>query len=528
MFRHKRSLITAVAVAAVALTILSGCSSGAASAKNESTSSGASGTVTFGTAEIAASLDPATISDKYGFDYESATYDTLLTYNPSTKKYDPDLAKSWTTSGGGTTFTFNLRKGVKFHDGSSLTASGVKASLDRTIAIGEGYSYLLSGISQITTPGPLTLQITLKSPNVAFLNDLTQTYIVSALAIKEHSGTDNGKQWFASHDAGSGPYRLTSYQPNSQIVLTQFSNYWGGWSGKHVKQYIFKLTDPTTQVLDLKQGTIDIADSLAPQDVVQLKKQSGYKVYTNLGLPFYLTFNMSSPKLQNQNVREAIAEAIPYNQIIDKVMLGFAGRLSGPASPWMSGANTSLKPTPTDAAKAKKLLAAAGYTPANPLNLSYIYYNGETFEQTIATAVQSSLKAVGVNLSLQGEPWPTLVSEVQNPATRPDMGSVALGAVTPDVGPILTQSFNPSNEGSWQYWGYSDKATVALLNSGATATSSTEQASAYDQAQKNLADQYASVWLMNYPAVLVGRSDLKNVTANPFNDTFDYYTAYKQ
>jgi peptide/nickel transport system substrate-binding protein len=525
MSSPRKRLIGVAATVAITLA-LAACSGGGGSTPSPSPTGGTTATVTIATRNIAASLDPATMSDDPSFSYVSAVYETLLDYDPTTKKFTPALATSWSAGNGGTSYTFKLRKGVTFHDGGSLTAAGVKDAIERTIQVGKGYAYLLSGVSNITATDDTTLTIKLKSADAAFLSKLTMIFIASDKAIKAHPDAA-GAQWFASNDAGSGPYELETFTPNSELVVSHYKGYWRGWGGSHVATYDFKVTDAATQVLQLKQGTADIADAVATTDLAGLKS-AGFTVQQNAGLPFYIAMNLDSANLTNKKVRRAIALAIPYQQIISKVLLGYASRLAGPAPDWAEGVDSSIKPTKTDVDTAKSLMAAEGYDSAHPLQLSLIYFNGLPLEETVATIVQSSLKEIGVDLSVTGAPWATLTAKVENKATRPDLGEVAMSVPTPDIGPLLTGSFDPASEGSWQYWGYNDPATVDLLHQAAAATNASEQARLYAKVQQNLVDQDAAVWLMQYPDVIVTDPGMQNVKQRPSERAFDYYAAFKK
>jgi peptide/nickel transport system substrate-binding protein len=388
-----------------------------------------------------------------------------------------------------------------------------------------GYAYLLANVASVEATGPLTLQIKLSSPDVSFLGDLGQIYIPSAQALQEHAGSDDGSKWFSSNEAGSGPYELVKYVPNSEIVLKEFPGYWGGWSGSHVKEWTIEEMDPTSQALNLRQGDITAADGISTTDLAQFDG-SGYVLHANEGNPFYLTFNMDSTSLASVDVRQAIAETVPYDQIIKQVMLGHASRLAGPIPDWMLDANKSLTPVPTNLAQAKSLLAAAGYTPSKPLSLNLVYCTCLSLEETVATVVQASLAQVGVKLSVQGDPWPTLVAKDGSAATRPDIGVVAMAAPTPDSGTLLTASFDPANTGNWQYWGYHDQSVVDLLRNGTKATTSAVQEQDFVQAQQELYDQYASIWLMDYPFVIVTTSALKNVNVDFAVTDFNFYQAH--
>lgn len=522
----RRRTSAAFALVAATSLALSACSGKTTSTKSNASTPNGGGAITVATRNVAASLDPALVSDDPSFSYARAVYETLVSYSPTTRKYQPQLATNWEGSNDSKTFTFHLRKGVKFHDGSTMDAKGVIASLERTQKVGKGESFLLGGISGMQAPDADTLVIHLKSTDASFPAKLSQIFIMSSAAITAHAS--DADTWFGSHDAGSGPYKLVTWTPNNEIDLTKFADYWRGWSGKHADGYHLKVVDDTTQVLQLDQGTADIGDSLGLQDVK--KKQadpSQFTVLSDGGLPFYLTFNLASPKLKNIAVREAIAKAIPYSDIINDVMLGFSKPLAGPVPSWMQDFDQSLKPTSTDPAGAKALLAAQGFTPNHPLTLTLMYFNGLDAERTIATIAQAALKTAGVNLKIEGAPWATLTAAVGNPSSRPDMGVVAMSVPTADPGSLLTGSFDPSQEGAWTYWGYNEPSTVSLLRSAARSADSSNQAAMYKQVQAALVQQYAAVWLMTYPDTLVARAAVKALVMDATDRAFDYWAAYK-
>src|SRR5690606_9933004 len=143
-------------------------------------------------------------------------------------------------------------------------------------------------------------------------------------------------------------------------------------------------------------------------------------------------------------------------------------------------------------------------------------------EQTIATVVQAALAEIGIELSVSGAPWATLVAQVENKETRPDLGEVAMSLPTPDIGPLLTGTFDPVSEGSWQYWGFKDEETVSLLRQATSAADAEEQKALFEQVQQKLVEQYAGVWLMQFPSVSVISSSMENIVISPSNRSLDY------
>jgi len=516
-----RSLTAASLTLAVCLTA---CSSHDAGSEAE-TGTTSSQTIVIGTRNVAASLDPALADDNPSDSYNDAVYERLVTYSPTQKKYVPQLATSWTATANSSVYTFDLRKGVKFQDGSTLTAAGVIASLQRTERIGKGSAFLLDGISKYQALGTHRLRITLKTSDAAFPDKMSQIFIMSGKAAKAHP---KESAWFGKHSAGSGPYQLQKWVPNNEIDLTRFNGYWRGWQGTHANRYELKVVDAATQVLQLRQGTIDLADSITFQDAKQMKSQTGeFTVYQNGGLPFYLPFNLDSPKLQNVKVREAISKAIPYKQVINKIMLGFGKSLAGPVPSWMDDHNDSLQAPSQDIAGARKIMAGLGYTKAHPLKLNMLYFNGLDAERVMATVVQASLKEIGVSLQVQGAPWATLVAQVSDKSRRPDLGIVAMSSPTYGPGPLLTSSFDPQREGSWTYWGYHDNNTVTLLRKAQVEPDVSKQQQMLQKVQSSLVDQYAAVWLTTYPDVIVAAKDVKGLQIDGLDRGFDYYQVHK-
>jgi len=519
--KRRRSWLSAAAAVTAATLLLAGCAGGGTTP----TESGGQ-TVNFAAGTAPNNLDPAAMSDGSSTLFVTQVYDPLLRYDAEKDEYVPYLAETWDVADDATQYTFHLRDGVTFHDGSALSAAGVVTAVERMIAVGKGYSYLLGGVADVTASGDLDVVFTLKAPDAMFLTKLGMVYIPSAKAIEQNAGSDNGETWFASNEAGSGPYVMADYTPNNTTVLEKYDDYWRGWDGKHVDTYVIRQADANTQMLGLRQGTFDVADSVSLQDLKSIKDSDGLDVYADKGNPMYVVYNMASEKLQDIRIRQAISLAVPYKDIIDQILLGYANPLNAPTPDWMIGTVEGLDTQVTDLDKAAKLIADAGYSPSKPLELSLVFYSGLPWEETIGTVIQDKLAPLGINISVQGQDWPTLVETVSNPDTRPDLGVVGMSAPTADVGPTLSGTFDPDNAGSWTYWGYSDQETIDLLRAAGQKTSIDELTAAYQEVEQRLVDDYASVWLVEYPAMLVSDSALKNVIQYYPTPSFEFYSAY--
>lgn len=486
-------VVTIVAAVAVFGTVRSG-----------SATTGAASPFVVASDNVGTSLDPAVASDQPSLQLATAIYETLVNYNPTAKKLQAGLATAWKVSNGGKTITLTLRKGVKFHDGSTLNAAGVVASLKRTLAIAKGESFLISSLAHASAVGTGTVKLTLKTPNSDFLYSLTRIFIVSGQAAKTHAGSDNGQTWFASNEAGSGPYQVSSWQPNDHATLDAFKSYWGGWQGKHVSEFQFQqVASPGTQQLDVEQGKADFANAIPIDSAEKLKSSSKVKVQIYPGSPFYIMFDAARPPLNQVGVREALSLAVPYQQVIKQIMYGTASPMKGPIPSWMAGANPSLAAPVTNIAKAKSLLAKAGYSSGHPLTLRLAYYPGWTFEQTIATDYQYQLSRIGVKLTIDALPWATFTQQISKPSTRPDLGSIAVYVPIPSPGPTLGYSFDPGSAGNWAYWGYSNPTVTKLLHKAQSTSNTTQRVALYRQAEKMIVDDHAAAWMMEMPDIYV-------------------------
>lgn len=505
VFREERlSMVrTRRLLASVAVVLVLVAGAGLQVARPAAVSAAAS-TFVVASDNVGVSLDPAVAADQPSLQIATAAYETLVDYNAKTKRLEPALASKSKITNHGKSITLTLRRGVKFHDGSPLTSGGIVASLNRTVAIGKGESFLISDMSKVKALSGNRVLLTLKSPSSDFLYALTRIFIVSGQAVKKHAGTDEGQSWFASHEDGSGPYKVTSWQPNNHFTLIQFKGYWRGWKGHHVTRYQFnEVSSPETQQLDVENGTVDFANAVPTNAAYKLRKSKKVQVKFFPGSPFYLMFNTSRAPLNNVRVREALSLAVPYKQVISQIMYDMARPLKGPVPSWMAGANKTLSAPKEDMAKAKALLTSAGYSPSHPLTLRYAYFPGWAFEQTIATDYQYLLSKIGVTLTIDSLPWATFTQQISQPSTRPDIGSIAVYVPIPSPGPTLTYSFDPGSAGNWAYWGYKNNQVTKLLHQASATLNAKNRVRLYARAEKALVNSYPAAWLMEMPDVFV-------------------------
>jgi peptide/nickel transport system substrate-binding protein len=216
-----RSALVAIVLALVAITLATGSS-------GEATSSPALRTA-FSTDP--SPLDPDTYYESEGEEVISQAYQGLLRYKPDSPQIEGLLATSWTKSSDGLTYTFKLRKGVRFSDGTPFDAAAAKASLERRTALNGGPSYMLADVKSYSTRNRYTLVVHLDKPVAPFLDYLASMFgpmMTSPTAVAMHQkGHDHAHGWLAFHTAGTGPYVLSTAQHGVRYALTPNTYYWG-------------------------------------------------------------------------------------------------------------------------------------------------------------------------------------------------------------------------------------------------------------------------------------------------------------
>jgi peptide/nickel transport system substrate-binding protein len=377
--------------------------------------------------------DPALIDDSNTSYVMQQVMEGLVALKPGTTgELEPALAESWTLSDDGLTYTFKVRSGVKFHDGTDLDAAAVKYNYDRWLAFPtelQDYSYYAgavfggygdrSNIASTEAPDATTFIITLKSPVSSFLlsQTLTPFAISSPTALKaggaDNTVTDVTQMAYAQGGdpamVGTGPYVFDSWTLGDNVKLVKNADYWDADAAGYVDEIIFKPIAEEAQRLNaLSTGEIDISQIIAPIDVAAIEADDELQVIDrgescNL---FHLAVNHNYDPVSNPKIREAMAYAINKQAIIDAFYAGQAV----PADNWMPPGTQYYKALdlPTyDPDKAKALIAESGET---DLTLDFWYPSDVTRPympdpKGIFEAIARDLEAVGFTIKADTATW---------------------------------------------------------------------------------------------------------------------------
>ncbi len=351
-------------------------------------------------------LDPA-ISYSNDLIVMANAYETLTVYNaPGSKEtLSPGLATSWEHNADGTEWTFHLRDGVTFSDGTPFNADAVKFSVENTKKLGVGAAYIWDAVKDIQVVDPLTVKFIL---SYSAPLDLIASSCYAAWMYSPKAYQDNGQDWFQQgHSAGTGPYVIESYDKGSRLVMTRNEKYWGGWKDGQFQKVIFEITqDPVVLQQKIVSGDADFTYSIPPDNVADIKANNkDIVVYTNPSYQNLLALlNTQKPPLDNKDVRQALAYSFPYTQFIQGVMGDRATQAHGPVPANMWGHSDDLMQYQQDLNKAKELLTKAGY-PNGGFKLQMTFSSGDMDEQQLGEVWKAELAKLGIDLEVQGMNW---------------------------------------------------------------------------------------------------------------------------
>ncbi len=413
----------------VALPALSGCAKKPA-ATGGSGGSGtpvAGGELVYGRGHDSVRLDPGHETDGESFKVIDNLYENLVTYADTTTEIVPELATRWEISEDGLTYTFHLRPGVQFHDGTPLNADAVLFSLDRQRSdltpphpfhsVGGPYTYWQSMgmddiLADLKAVDESTVVFTLANRNAPFLANLAMGFaaIVSPTAARKH-GED-----FFKFPTGTGPFRFVEWVKDDRIVLERNPDYWG--AKPYLDRVVFRsIPENTVRLLALETGEIAGMDGINAELAKRLETNAGFTLLKQPGMNVgYLAMNMDKPPFDKLEVRQAINHAVQREAIVTGLYGGFGTPAVNPMPPTLWGYNHSVVGYAYDVPKAKELLAAAGFPNGFKTEL-YAMTGPRPYMPDplkVAEAIQSDLKAIGVDATLKTLEWGTYLDQVQH------------------------------------------------------------------------------------------------------------------
>lgn len=453
----------------------------------------------------------------------SHAYETLVALDPDTRLV-PALAASWRAVDD-RTWEFKLRDGVKFHDGSSLSAEDVLFSLDRPAAIANSPSSFATYTRSITGKKAidrLTVQLTTAAPAPLLPNDLTRIFIVSKKAA-EKASTDDFNQ--VKVDAGTGPFRIVKFSPGASVQFARFDDYWGAkpaWAALTLRM----LPADAARMSALLSGDVQLVENVQANLVSQFRQNKDLAVFDKVSsrvMFLYTDHRDSSPfvtdkegrplaknPLKDARVRQAISKLIDRKLLAERVLDRLAVPTANIAAPGMFGFNPKLKPEAVDLAGARRLLAEAGYPEGFGLTLfgpNDRYINDEQVVQ----AIGQMLTRGGIATKVQVSPMSTYVGR----ASKKELGFGLLGWGVGGGEPsgamrgLLGTPDKEKGMGATNWSSYASPAFDALLTEALrTVDDRKREQLLQDAAEQALAKDFAIIPLYHQVATWAGRKGI--------------------
>jgi ABC-type transport system substrate-binding protein len=395
------------------------------------------GTVVIAWGTDAVRLDPADMTDNPSETVLRHIMDGLVEFDEQLNK-NPCLAKSWEISEDGTVYTFHLREGIKFHDGTPFNAEAVAFNFNRIITQNLRRTALFQPyIDSVTAVDEYTVVFKLKAPFGAFLNHLAHgaALIQSPTAIQTW-GAEVGK-----HPVGTGPFKFVEWVPGDHITLEANPDYWRG--RPYLDRIIFQVVpEASTRVFRLESGEAHIATRIPPTEVPRLKANPNIEVLVRQTLRvIYIGMNNQKPPFNDVRVRQAVNYAIDKELLCQSILGGYADPADSPLAPLTWG-YYSTGGYPYDPEKAKALLAEAGYPNGFEATL-YTPKGRYLMDYETALAVQAMLAEVGIRVRVQVMEWAAYLSMLER--REQEMFLLGWAPSTADGDWVLRPLFHSAN-----------------------------------------------------------------------------------
>jgi peptide/nickel transport system substrate-binding protein len=500
-------------------------------------------TLVFGGSGLPVSMNSATDGNSLTVMYQ--VLENLIFVEPGGTELQPGLATEWESSDDGTVWTFTLREGVTFHDGTPFNAEAAKFNFDRwndpEFEFGfrdegvqyEAWGYVFGGylgdeaavLEEATVVDEYTLELTLSQPMGFLPAALSSSYfgLHSPAAIRE-AGADYGTPSVGA--VGTGPFEFVEWIDGNQVVLERYADYWGEPAG--VERLVFRgIEDPTARLAELQAGSIDIAVNLSPDDVVTIENDPNLEVATaesNLNVG-YLAMHQSNEPFESQLIRQAVAHAIDWNEIVAAFFGEDAVVATQFVPPGLIGRDESLEPYEYNPERARELLAEAGYPDGFETELWYMPVSRPYFPspEPIAAAMASYLADVGIQASLMTQDWGTYLDNYQTGAFPMYMLGWSADFADPDN--FVYTFFNGTQQ--QDYLGWNSPEVAQMLEEARQEPDEETRASMYEEINRLIYEAVPSIPVAHNPVLNAVRVGVEGFEPSPLGSTVPFSTVTK-
>jgi peptide/nickel transport system substrate-binding protein len=452
-------------------------------------------------------------------------YDHLLRFKDESTAVEPGLVESWEISDDGLVYTLNLRKGVKFHDGTDFNAEAVKFNIERQIDPNHPYhdtgefpyaEFTWGMVDKIEVADENTVKMTLKEIFAPFLNHLAMhpAAMVSPAAIEKH-GRDISIQ-----PVGTGPFKFASWTPGVEVVLEKNPDYWG--DPPKIDRVIYRpIIEDQSRLTELEAGGVNFIVNIPPDELARLKGDDRFTVVEQAGMhTWWVAFNHTRAPFDDTRVRQAMNYAVNKQAIVDNILKGTGILAINPLPPVVWSYTDDVQRYEYNPEKAKELLAEAGYPDGFPC-VFWIPESGSGMQQPVpmGTAMQADLKAVGIDCKIETFEWGTYLDKVIVPPEDAEFDLMEMSWIGDNGDPDNHLFILLSGE-QWPPHGYNmgfykNDEVDALLREARTTLDQAKRTELYVKAQKLIAEDPPWMMIDHETQIVVMEKKIKNFKLHP-------------
>jgi peptide/nickel transport system substrate-binding protein len=500
-------LLGACAVSGASLggPLLAACSTTSDSASAASLAAMRGGTLRLGRNLQPHDLNPLGQGDNGSIFARLQIYDQLVEIAPGTSTPVPGLAESWTISPDGLTYTFKLRS-ARFSDGSPVTAEDVKFSLDRFAnqQLNTNYGFLSTAMKQTTILDPRTVQVTLKTVDASFLNNLG---VFVASIVPQKTVEAESFNAFSQNPIGSGPFMLKKWINGQVVELVKNPYYWNSKQPYLDGANLLYVPDDDTRILEIESNGLDVAESIPFAQIQQVRGMSGIQVLIEpLAAIYSVWLNNAIKPLNEQAVRQALNYATPSSAIVRTVFFGHA-QVANSILPVTQYWDPAIPPYPYDLSRAEAALAESS-TPKG-FAMTLVLGGGDTVQTQTAEILKNTWGQIGVRVTLQqvdpSEQNSTLTSENYEAILLP-ANSVTSDVPVPDE--MASIELDDKAGFSCFFTNFKSTQTSDLVEQASGTLNPTTRQELFSQLQKVAMQQAPTVPIAFVPNVLAVRTDV--------------------
>jgi peptide/nickel transport system substrate-binding protein len=495
-------------------------------------------TLVFGGSGLPVSMNAATDGNSLTVMYQ--VLENLVAVEPGGTELVPGLATEWSSNEDGTVWTFTLREGVTFQDGTPFNAEAVKFNIDRwndpNFEFGfrdegvqyEAWGYVFGGflgdeaaiVTEANAVDEYTLELVLANPMGFLPAALSSSYfgIHSPAAIQE-AGADYGTP--AVGAVGTGPFQFSEWVDGSQVSLTRSEDYWGEPAG--VEQLVFRgIEDPTARLAELQAGSIDIAVNLSPDDAETIAGDANLETVTaeqNLNIG-YIGLHQDNSPFESVEVRRAVAHAIDWNELVSAFFGEGAQVASQFIPPGLIGYSEDLEPYAYDPEMAQQLLSEAGSEGGFSTQFWYMPVSRPYFPsaEPVASAAASYLADIGIEAELQTEDWGTYLDDNNTGKFPIYMLGWSADYADPDN---FVYTFFGGEEGIRNF-GWDNAEVRDLLDQARQEPDEAARAELYGQINQIIYDEVPAIPVVHNPVLNAVRTGVEGFLPSPLGSTVPF------